>query len=546
MATQIHGKIQFVDLNGVPLNGGKVYVYSPGTTTDKVSYTVPAATGGTENTQPVVLNARGEANIYVIGDCKITVTDSLDNLIYTLDNVRDLEYDLAASISASLAASAGSSLVGFIQSGTSAVARTVQAKERDIVSVKDFGAVGNGVTDDTAEIQAAITAMEAAGGGKIYFPSGTYVITSALSISGAYPIQLIGTWASIISNTGTGVGITCGNTSADQTADVRIVGLMIAGNALSSHGIHFKRMHSANIDRVRSKNNGGDGIRYEGCYASKIMNSYSNNNTGNGIYALGHASAGNDFIHIHGNYCLSNGQKGIYIDNTPYGPVGQNIELNDMEGNTIGFQIDIGSTANTEGFVFRSNYMENNTGANAVFGNDGGTTVLNSPTIQSNNFMFGTVSAAVNCVTVGAAIRGLNFIGNNLSTSNLTLHATATVGVCGGNKSNATLPTGFANDGSLTVGVLKLYQSGGGATAAIDMSGDMIRLNYPTQWSGGAVFPPSANTSTYQTACGLWAGTGAPNNSYGQNGDYYFRSDTPGTANQRLYVKSGGTWAGIL
>jgi hypothetical protein len=140
-----------------------VYVYSPGTTTDKVSYTVPAATGGTENTQPVVLNARGEANIYVVGDCKITVTDSLDNLIYTLDNVRDLEYDLAA-LSTSLAASSGSSLVGFIQSGTGAVATTVQAKLRESISVFDFMTAaqiadvqaGTLLIDVTAAIQSAI------------------------------------------------------------------------------------------------------------------------------------------------------------------------------------------------------------------------------------------------------------------------------------------------------------------------------------------------------------------------------------------------------
>lgn len=69
-----------------------------------------------------------------------------------------------------LAGAAGSSLVGFLQSGTGAVARTVQAKERDVVSVKDFGAVGDGVTDDTAAIQAAITS-----GYSVVFPAGTYL-----------------------------------------------------------------------------------------------------------------------------------------------------------------------------------------------------------------------------------------------------------------------------------------------------------------------------------------------------------------------------------
>lgn len=78
-----------------------------------------------------------------------------------------------------LSGASGSSLVGFLQSGTGAVARTAQAKLHDTVSVKDFGAVGDGSTDDTAAIQACIDAAPT--GSTIYFPIGKYVVSASLT-----------------------------------------------------------------------------------------------------------------------------------------------------------------------------------------------------------------------------------------------------------------------------------------------------------------------------------------------------------------------------
>jgi hypothetical protein len=77
----------------------------------------------------------------------------------------------------------------FTPPGAGAVARTFESKLRDMVSVKDFGAVGDGVADDTAKIQAAIDAVSAAGGGVLYVPEGTYAVSPLSMKTG---VRLVG------------------------------------------------------------------------------------------------------------------------------------------------------------------------------------------------------------------------------------------------------------------------------------------------------------------------------------------------------------------
>lgn len=68
----------------------------------------------------------------------------------------------------------------FLQRGRGAVLRHAQDKLRDIVSVRDFGAIGNGVSDDTISIQAAIDSLK--NGGILLFPSGQYKISDEIII----------------------------------------------------------------------------------------------------------------------------------------------------------------------------------------------------------------------------------------------------------------------------------------------------------------------------------------------------------------------------
>ena len=85
------------------------------------------------------------------------------------------------------------------QGGTGAVSRTVRSRLQDSVSVKDFGAVGNGIADDTAAIRAAINAVSAQGGGTVSFGNGdTYLVSSLIRLK--TNVSLIGNGCTISVN----------------------------------------------------------------------------------------------------------------------------------------------------------------------------------------------------------------------------------------------------------------------------------------------------------------------------------------------------------
>jgi hypothetical protein len=80
-------KAQFLSANGQPLVGGLVYTYAAGTTIPITTYT--SASGLSANTNPIVLNARGEADIWFTNGVsyKIVLKDSTGSTIWTVDNV---------------------------------------------------------------------------------------------------------------------------------------------------------------------------------------------------------------------------------------------------------------------------------------------------------------------------------------------------------------------------------------------------------------------------------------------------------------------------
>ena len=164
----------FTDIDGQPLEYGYVWIgatnLDPQTNPIAVyldaALTIPAA-------QPIrtldgYLSMNGSpANIYVAQEYSIRVMNKNGTTVYSSLN--------------GLTDRLSSAQISYLPAGTGAVSTTVQAKLRQTVSVKDFGAVGNGVADDTAAIQAAITKVVSTGG-KLYFPNGKYITSNLYTL----------------------------------------------------------------------------------------------------------------------------------------------------------------------------------------------------------------------------------------------------------------------------------------------------------------------------------------------------------------------------
>lgn len=75
-----NGRQQFCDPNGQPYAGGKVYFYSPGTTTPETTYQDQGLT--VPNTNPIILDASGRATIWGNGNFRQVLYDVFGNLVW--------------------------------------------------------------------------------------------------------------------------------------------------------------------------------------------------------------------------------------------------------------------------------------------------------------------------------------------------------------------------------------------------------------------------------------------------------------------------------
>jgi hypothetical protein len=181
MATQlIDGRFRGEDAAGLPLVGGMLYTYASGTTTPKAAYT--DATLGTAATNPLVLNARGEAQVWLgSGAYSLKLTDAAGVTIWTVDGVTAADSSgsgqaaadaLRADLS-SPAASKGAALVGAAvrHAATLADLRALPKTGAQRVAVDGLGLWAYDASDTTSADN-GVTVIVAIDGGRWKLTTG--------------------------------------------------------------------------------------------------------------------------------------------------------------------------------------------------------------------------------------------------------------------------------------------------------------------------------------------------------------------------------------
>jgi hypothetical protein len=232
-------------------------------------------------------------------------------------------------------------------------------------SVIDYGATGNGVTDDTAAIQAAINAVGATGGG-LYFPTGTYKITSGLTVANRMFIQGTGDNSTcVIEPNGNFTALSLGGAS-DGTI---IIGLSIdAGENNISNPMVIVEGRNVTIDNCWFLASAHDGIQL-GTASNSVLAVRINNTriTGGSVAKAAGRSGITTAPNVDNTTCYFNsvyvGTFGIGI-NSIYNIIGGGIN-NIIETSTTGVYI-----ANRDQ-TWVNTYFENNDTEDFWVGNAG-------------------------------------------------------------------------------------------------------------------------------------------------------------------------------
>jgi hypothetical protein len=187
-----------VGFEGAP--SGKAWFYQPGTLTQIVVF---GDDSGTAVSNPVALNSGGAATVYLAQLARMIVQDVNGNTI--VDTVINKSQDatvvntstsFTGATQKDINDAAGKAFGGtdytYVPSGTFVGMSPRDWMNAAVRNVKAYGAKGDGVTPDDTAIAATVADVAAAGGGIVYFPPGTYLLNSAIALTGKNGVSFKG------------------------------------------------------------------------------------------------------------------------------------------------------------------------------------------------------------------------------------------------------------------------------------------------------------------------------------------------------------------
>lgn len=264
--------------------------------------------------------------------------NSNDLLNASTINTSSLYLDGNLLTTSSAAAAPNANAVSYNQGGTGAIDRTAQVKLQESISVKDFGATGNGTTDDTAAIQAAANTGKA-----IIIPEGIYVISATINFTQASAIRGEGMSASFLKFSGA-YGIKFTNQAGDnnpveisnltmlQTGSAVGVAIWVDNSAQSGSGVIQNRTSPRMvINNVSVKGSGtvANSGWSRGVYANDVLHA-----TISGFHFEGkHGASQADIETLSAIHFFGSGSPvEIVIDNSWVFYVQKAIEITNCEG----------------------------------------------------------------------------------------------------------------------------------------------------------------------------------------------------------------------
>lgn len=260
---------------------------------------------------------------------------------------------------------------------TRVISPSAQHIEQGVFNVRDWGAKGDGITDDTGPVQAAINAVLKVPGGTVFFPTGRYRITSTLTVivntdHGSVNFRFLGNGSSEVNEGGiNGEGIGWGSqlVFTARGGDLLLLQLSGGGNArirfeardmafvgngdvrgaTGGGGLHFQAQaatqavwsHLIGCRVLKAKN---DGIWLDGNNICQWFDVQSNQHGGRGIYLSGHGTIFTSReSRLAAVSCYLNGSHGVEIERG--GAVWMGLTCSNNSGKAL--QIDSTAEQNT-------------------------------------------------------------------------------------------------------------------------------------------------------------------------------------------------------